>query len=360
MKIGNTTFIPQNTAPYNAKSLAIYDGDVKICVVDISRMIPTNLGTKKYTSGLLSDTHVSSNLPDSITDLTRAIGYFSSVADMTYISGDLCVVNENDGLEKHKEIVNANKGNMAVYAMAGNHEHMSNTEEVHLSDDDMKNITGFPLYYTVSNHPTDETKRNYYNPIVENDVFIMCGSVDYHTAFDATSFQWLQSVLDENRNKRCFLFVHAPLDDAQHCGDALNVITWDHMGGYKTRFINLLKHYKNVVYFHGHTHAMLEMQNYLQGLYPPLPANYDFTDSVHSVHIPSTSVSRDISSGERVDVDATSQGYLMDVYENHIVLRGIDFTKIGTAEGELIPIAHYCLDTTLKTVESKDASYFGI
>lgn len=347
MKMGNTTLIPQNIAPDNAKSLAIYDGDTKICTVDISRMIPQNLGTKKYSVGLLSDTHTSLSLADSITDLTRAIGYFSSVADMTCICGDLCVVNENGGLEKHKEIVNANKGNMVVYAMAGNHEHISNTAVVHLSDDDMKNITGFPLFYTVSNQPTDETKRNYYNPIVGNDIFIMCGSVDYHTAFDTASFQWLQSVLHENRNKRCFLFVHAPLDDSQHCGDALNVLTWDHLGGYKTSFISLLKYYKNVIYFHGHTHAMLEMQDYLQGLDNPLPANYDFTDGIHSVHIPSLAISRDISSGERVDVVETSQGYLMDVYENHIVLKGRDFVK-----GGFVPIAQYCLDTTLQAIEA--------
>jgi hypothetical protein len=99
---------------------------------------------------------------------------------------------------------------------------------------------------------------------------------------------------------------------------------------------------------------MLEMQDYLQGLNPPLPANYDFTDGVHSVHIPSAAISRDISSGGRVDVTETSQGYLMEVYDNHIVLRGRDFAK-----GEYIPIAQYCLDTTIKTVESKPYSYFG-
>lgn len=360
MKIGNTALIPQNIAPDNAKSLSIYDGDTKICTVDISRMRPANLGIKKYSVGLLSDTHISPSLTDSITDLTRAISYFSSVADITCISGDLCVVNENGGLEKHKEIVNANRGNMEVYAMAGNHEHISNDSVVIITDDDIKQITNYPLYYTVSNQPTDETKRNYYSNIIGDDVYIMCGNMGWYECFDDTSIQWLYETLEVNRNKRCFLFVHPPIDDSQHCGDALNVITWDGIGSYKTVFVKLLSHYRNVTWFHGHTHAMLEMQNYLQGLYPPLPANYDFMDGVHSVHIPSTSVSRNISSGERVDVDATSQGYLMDVYENHIVLRGIDFTKIGTAEGELIPIAHYCLDTTLKTVESKQASYFGI
>ena len=352
MKIGNTTLIPQNIAPETAESLAIFDGNTKICSVDISRMIPQNLGTKKYTVGLLSDTHTSTmdayHAANVQADLKTAISWLASNADITCVCGDLaCFRNEVDGgLQKHIEIVNANKGDMELYEMAGNHEHWDeNAADVPMSDADIKAYTGFPLYYTVSNRPTDETIRNYYSPTVGNDVFILCGNVASQ-AFNDSSIQWLHETLEENRNNRCFLFVHPPIDDAQHCGDALNVITWDGLGTYKSRFISLLNHYKNVIYFHGHTHAMLEIQNYLQGLNSPLPANYDFTDGVHSVHIPSLAISRDISSGSRVDMVATSQGYLMDVYENHIVLRGRDFVK-----GTFIPIAHYCLDTTIKTIE---------
>lgn len=359
MKIGNTTLIPQNVAPKNVKKVIIFDSNGnRVCECDLGHLTMPQLGTKKYSAGLLSDTHMTTAAgSDEEVDLARAINYFKSVADMTCICGDLCNVNETGQLEKHKAVVDANKGDMPVYAIPGNHGHISNTALNPLNDEQIKAITGYPLYYTVSNQPADEASRNYYSAVVGDDVYIMCGAVrwgDGNSMFDATSFQWLQETLDENRNKRCFLFFHAPIDDAQHCGDALNVITWDGLGTYRTRFIKLLQHYNNVIYFHGHTHAMLEMQDYLQGLNPPLPANYDFTDGIHSVHIPSCAISRDISSGDRVDVTATSQGYLMDVYENHIVLRGRDFVK-----GEFIPIAQYCLDTTIQTVESKPYSYFS-
>ena len=350
MKIGNTTLIPQNVAPENARKVAIFDSNNKlICKVGLGHLAMPNLGEKKYSVGLLSDTHTNtySNAQDSYDDLKRAIAWLSNNAEMTCISGDLANVryDYDGGLQKHKEIVSANKGDMQVYEIAGNHEHWDRDAKVlPLSDDEIKVYTGYPLYYIVSNQPTDETKRNYYSPTVGEDVYIMCGYID-SKQFNATTIQWLYETLEANRNKRCFLFVHTPIDDAQHCGDALNVITWDGIGSYKTVFINLLKHYRNVTWFHGHTHAMLEMQDYLQGRDIPLPANYDFTDGVHSIHIPSTAVSRDISSGSREDVFATSQGYVMDVYENHIVLRGRDFVK-----GEFIPIAHYCLDTTLQTI----------
>lgn len=359
MKIGNTTLIPQNVAPSNATGLAIYSGDRKICDVDISKMIPQNLGEKKYCVGLLSDTHTTTldsfHAANTQSDLTTAIRWLSANAEMTCVCGDLSEFNNDGGLGKHKEIVNANKGGMEVYEMPGNHEHYNMEGVLAIMDDNaIKQYTGFPLYYTVTNQPTNEAKRNYYSPTVDEDVYIMCGAVAWNPMFNNTNFRWLYETLEANRNKRCFLFFHAPIDDAQHCGDALNVITYDGLGDYKSRFINLLRHYKNAIYFHGHTHAMLEMQDYLQGLNPPLPANYDFTDGIHSVHIPSLAISRDISNGTRVDVVATSQGYLMDVYANHIVLKGRDFVK-----GEFIPIAHYCLDTTLKSVESKPFSAFA-
>lgn len=352
MKIGNTTLIPQNVAPSNATSLAIYSGDRKICDVDISKMIPQNLGEKKYCVGLLSDTHTTTldsfHAANTQSDLTTAIRWLSANAEMTCVCGDLSEFNNDGGLEKHKEIVDANKGDMEVFEMAGNHEHYNADGVLALiTDTIIKQYTGFPLYYIVSNQPTNEIAKNYYSPTVGDDVYIMCGAVAWNPMFSNASIQWLYETLEANRNKRCFLFFHAPIDDSAHCGDALNVITYDGIGSYKSVFISLLEHYKNVIYFHGHTHAMLEMQDYLQGLTNPLPANYDFTNGIHSIHIPSLAISRDISSGVRVDVVATSQGYLMDVYEDHIVLKGRDFVK-----GEFIPIATYCLDTTIKTIEA--------
>lgn len=350
MKIGNTTLIPQNIATENAQKVAIFDSSGNlICKVDLGNLKIPNLGTKKYSVGLLSDTHTNtySNAQDSYNDLGRAISWLSNNAEITCISGDLANLryDYDDGLQKYKEIVENNKGDMQVYAIAGNHEHWDrNAAVITIGDTEIRGYTGYPMYYTISNQPTDEIKRNYYNSIVGEDVYIMCGYAD-SKQFNNITIQWLYEVLELNRNKRCFLFVHAPIDDAQHCGDALNVITWDGIGNYKTVFINLLKHYKNVTWFHGHTHAMLEMQNYLQGLPNPLPANYDFTDGVHSFHIPATSVSRDISSGSREDKVETSQGYLMDVYENYIVLKGRDFVK-----GEYIPIAQYCVATNIQQI----------
>lgn len=352
MKKGNTTLIPQNVATDTAKKAAIFDSSGKlICKMDLGHLALPKLGEKRYGVGLLADTHTNtySNAQDSYDDLAKAISFLSTTVDMVCVAGDLGNLryDYDDGIQKHKEIVDANKGTMSVYEIAGNHEHWdSNAVVIALTDDEIKAYTGYPLYYTVSNEPTNEANRNYYSSIVGKDVYIMCSYIAAQQ-FNDTSIQWLYEVFEKYRNRRCFLFVHAPIDDSTHCGDALNIITWDGIGSYKTVFVSLLKHYKNVSWFHGHTHAMLEMQNYLQSLTPPLPANYDFTDGVHSIHLPSLSISRDISSGTRVDVVATSQGYIMDVYDNYLVLKGRDF-----ANDSYIPIAHYCLNTPLQTIEA--------
>lgn len=350
MKIGNTTLIPQNVAPPNAKKVVICDeaGNV-LLQCGLGHLAMPNVGTKKYSVGLLSDIHImegydEERVADSQTDLTNALKYFSeeAKAEITCMCGDLGEYNQ--ALYKYKKIVDANKGAMKVFAIAGNHEHYIYPEGVEsiLSSDEIKSYTGYPLYYTVSNQPTDETKRNYYCDIVGNDVFIFVGNCKWSSVFDATSIQWLEQRLEENKNKRCFLFIHGFLLGEQYCGDSTGIVkTVNITASYKSTFISLLSRYKNVIYFHGHSHTLLQTQEYTQNLENPLPANYDFACGVHSVHIPSLARPRDISSGTRVDKVGESQGYLMDVYENHIILRGRDFVK-----GEFIPIATYCLNTT--------------
>ena len=103
-----------------------------------------------------------------------------------------------------------------------------------------------------------------------------------------------------------------------------------------------IRHYPNVVFFHGHSHLKFYLQKYSD------VANIEKNFGCWSVHVPSLAVPRDTSSvvnPSRVDVYAESEGYVVDVYENGIHLRGRDFVR-----GEFLPIASYWLDTTLQTI----------
>jgi hypothetical protein len=104
-----------------------------------------------------------------------------------------------------------------------------------------------------------------------------------------------------------------------------------------------MTHYKNAHHFHGHSH----LKFYLQ--YGSDIANIDHIFGGWSIHIPSLAIPRDgdpSGASSMKVIYSDSEGYVVDVYENGIHLRGRDFIK-----GEFLPIASYWLDTTLQEVE---------
>lgn len=111
--------------------------------------------------------------------------------------------------------------------------------------------------------------------------------------------------------------------------------------------MNLLKHYKNTILFHGHSHTRFWLQELDE------KANYSNADGYRSAHIPSLAVPRDLAeSGTSLEnVYAESEGYIVDVYDDCIVLNGRDFID-NEKDGHLLPIATYKIDTTLQTIEA--------
>jgi hypothetical protein len=159
--------------------------------------------------------------------------------------------------------------------------------------------------------------------------------------FSVEELQWLYNTLEANRDKRCFVWQHALRFDG--CGRPY--------GGFPTGdllnveqgqvFTSIISHYPNVVWFHGHSHTsfMSQKDNDI--------ANYDHDFGCHSIHIPSLSSPREYMDSAYVSVPAKSEGYVADVYENHIILRGRDF-----ANEKFLPLATYCIDTSFTPVEA--------
>lgn len=212
MKIGTTPLIAENIAPSNASSLAIFNGDTKICDVDISKMKP-ELGTPLYSFGLLSDVHMTGDSEVGtrekdgngyVTDgfyFRKALEFFkNSSCKFVCISGDLTDVglfsykDEStkseyyyyypNQFEEYKAICDIFAADLPVYGCCGNHEsYVKNIDGVY--DDKwevptkvnnewiwvakpepwtqidsmakLKYYTGTPLYYTISSAPTSET-----------------------------------------------------------------------------------------------------------------------------------------------------------------------------------------------------------
>ena len=158
--------------------------------------------------------------------------------------------------------------------------------------------------------------------------------------------KWLQETLEANRDKRCFVFEHLTLSDDSGNPNDIHNAYWL---GLEPTLVGVMQHYKNAMLFHGHSHLYLEEQfNFSY-------ANYSTKKGFRSVHIPSSSGNRITvngafelnSSGSKVNRPELRSGYIADVYENAVVLRGYNFH-----EKAFVPIAQYCIDTTLKTVEA--------
>jgi hypothetical protein len=262
-------------------------------------------------------------------DLQRAFLYFNSIGvDFICIAGDLADIGTDARLAVYKAIVDDFSSDTPVYVSAGNHdaydENYNLRSEAEVSAA-MLTATGKPLYYSFEHG---------------NDVFIFVGMCD--PIFSQAELQWLYETLETNRNKRCFLFQHmfAP----EGCGDAFGLYDPDFMNNTMGDvFKSLLRHYHNIIWCHGHSHTKFHGQEY------SAMANYDNVFGCHSIHIPSTGIPRTDADGDgEFQIEyADSEGYVVDVYENGIHLRGRDFVR-----GEFLPIASYWLDTTMKTVEA--------
>lgn len=212
MKIGITKLIAENIAPSNATKLVIFDGDTKICDVDITKMKP-ELGEPLYSFGLLSDVHMTGDSEVGtkekdgngyITDgfyFRKALEFFKeSGCNFVAISGDLTDVglfsykDEStkseyyyyypNQFEEYKAICDIFAADLPVYGCCGNHEsYVKNIDGVYDdkweipqkidgewvwtakpepwaqidSIEKLRYYTGTPLYYTISAKSTSET-----------------------------------------------------------------------------------------------------------------------------------------------------------------------------------------------------------
>lgn len=318
-------FIPENVALPSARRIGIYDSNGnRVGFIPLGSLTPPNRSKMLYKVGVLSDIHLPMQTGEE--DFQRAMEYLVDVeqVDFVTICGDLTYNGTNSELANYKAKVNAYRGSTPVYAVTGNHENYPNGVAEGDIEGRIATYTGYSLYYSF-------TKGN--------DVYIMVGVRSNSAAdlFTTTELQWLYETLEANRNKRCFVFEHVfPWDGS---GDVMDAYSTDLLSGTVGKvFLSLMRHYKNVIWFHGHSHVKFDGQIYGD------MANIDKLYGMYSLHIPSLCYPAE-GDADRGYLYAESEGYVVDVYKNGIHLRGRDFVK-----GEFLPIASYWLDTTLQAI----------
>ena len=324
-----TNFIPQNVAPLGARRIAIYNTQGnRVGQIPLGPLTPPNPSKKLYSFGALSDVHLSYTTGE--TDFINTLNYFNNVnpVDFICVSGDLSDVGTDEKLARFKELVEQYSPNLPIYVSAGNHDAYDvnwNLRDEAVVSAAMQTYTGNPLYYSFE---------------YGDDVYIFVGVCA--GTFSQAELQWLYETLERYRNRRCFLFQHVFAFEGS--GNVFGLYTYDLTNNTMFRvFKSLLQHYHNIIWFHGHSHTKFHGQEF------GATANLDRYFGCWSVHVPSIAVPRTDADGDQEFQTEyqDSEGYVVDVYENGIHLRGRDFVK-----GEFLPIASYWLDTTLQTVEA--------
>jgi predicted phosphodiesterase len=340
-------FIPKNTAPKGATKIGVYDANGKrILSIPLGGLTPPD-SEKLYSFGILSDLHISHNVNvawQPIPKFDNALTLFESKGCVMCIAcGDLTNTgfyrrtDESDAstayldetqFVKYKEV--CDKHTIPVYELCGNHE----------------SYYGMPITNNLSKLGTYTGKNVLsYSVTQGNDLFILCGQPKDAWVMSDEDFEWLSETLEANKNKRCFVFVHSHIDDNAEGGveDSGNpcYARENSIFGYwgatkRTNFIDLMRQYPNTILFHGHTHIKFEAQEF------DADANYTEENGFKSVHVPSSGSPRTLVSadGTWTAAESESQGYIVDVYADYIVLNGMDLVN-----GEYVPLGVYKIDT---------------
>lgn len=265
------------------------------------------LGEKMYSFGALSDIHLGYESRGGSSDFKRAIAGLQNLGvEFVGISGDIGYHSATSELQTYKEIIDTH-ATVPFYACTGNHD-ATHTDEV---------------WEEYIGHP-----RNF--EFVKNgDVFLFMSlmnesnSANVDTPY-ADNLDWLQERLVRYTGARIFVFMHFPITDYagltnnQYYGFTANSTEDDEL-------MKTLMNTENVVVFSGHTHYKFgcEAEDYDINVFN-MP-----NKKVSLVHVPSCAYPRNSERNEEADI---SQGYVVDVYDNGVVLRGVDLVS-----GEYMP-----------------------
>ena len=310
VKMGNID-ISSSVVSKNIITIAKVTGNIVITAIALEN--------PQYSFGVMSDIHIPT---DETTDNVYGIKYkgitkFTNVvnklkdSDLDFVcaTGDLTTYGYD---VQYQNFVNVLKNlNKPFYSPNGNHDMIYNGDA---------NNTKWTNYFGHGmNHVF--TKNN--------DVFIFVSMKLNGTTKNPydSSIDWLETQLNNYKNKRVFLFIHYPLYGSaglkpnQYYG-------WVEASTENDRLLNLLKQHLNVYCFSGHTHYIFEVQE----KYPNI--NVSTLDYYYTtfIHVPSLTQPRD-DAGNMTDVSDSNQ-YLqiwkVNVYADKIVLNAINLANDKT------------------------------
>ena len=326
-------FVDSNIAPYSADAVGIYDeAGEKVGSLALNSLRMADNSGLQYRVGMLSDVHLNtqnSSYSDCFGDFENALKFFNSSAvnaALTCICGDITEHGTEAELARYQSIVSASSLPAAVYTTSGNHDATQGGINLSL----WEQYTGKGLTFEVS--------KKLPNGKTDHFLFLGMKKWNFTEAYATEDINWLKYRLESYKNERCFVITHLFFPD--RAGNMLEIYP---VGNWLTGVqLNTLEQmcdkYKNSIWFSGHSHWKWDLQKFDQD------ANvYRNPEAGWSVHLPSCAKPSDSNGTTREEKTALSEGAVINVYENHIDVVGVDFIS-----GLYLPIASYRLDTELQ------------
>lgn len=278
----------------------------------------------------LSDVHVFNSevyggAYDSINgdaDLVRAVGHINAAGvDFTAISGDLIISFDGTPSVIEAELTKSTNilktASAPVYVVKGNHDKMVNETL-------WKSLTGCDTDYYIT------VGDDYYVFLSLRTVQNVSSNDD--TPYGSAKLAWLRGVLEEAAGKRVCLFMHYPFAGLSGLRPGERYGFTD-ASTEEEQILEMIADHGAVTVFNGHTHYDFESTEQ----YPNINVCRIGAQNTYSVHVPSVAYPRDYSYNT---VTEESQGYIVEVYPEGMLLKGMDFTT-----GEYVPTATWFLDT---------------
>lgn len=349
-------FIKENVAPFAAKKIGVYKDGVRVGSIPLGSFKP-NYGERLYRFGLLSDVHnESSQSTENGEDLINALTYFNNKEDIefTIISGDLTQTSYSSrDLTTEMTIWKNNKDrvspNTPVYPTTGNHDCPQSSDvdiNTFFSYTDAAGIapsSGAQFSYEITKTHTTSGGRTV------TDHFLFLGMKRYEFAsntYSSTDLTWLRNKLEAYKNDRCFVITHMFIPS--YAGNLNNIYPTGNWlsGTMLTQVKALVDSYPRAIWFSGHSHWKWYLQKY-QDRANVYPLTNEGRNIAWTVHLPSCASPIDSNGSSRVSQALQSEGGVCDVYEDYVVIRGIEFKGPNDSSytQRYIPIAQYLLKT---------------
>jgi len=359
-------FVRQNIAPGNAEYIGVYDSNNKrVGKIPLGKLT-NDFGSPIYKVGLLSDIHVDTTdynyqqylnsypySDEGAGDLERAFKWFSDVehVDMVCACGDLSQGGGDDEFTMTQTALANFLPSIPFYTCTGNHDcgggHSGAStflNFVRRTLDTSAHTIVSSSAYTNSYYFTHAYQNSSGNTV--NDVFVFFSMYNYSAgnAYLADDLTWLGNVLEQFKNNRVFVFTHLFFPDYAGNLGRVNGSGGIYPGGNwlsgsgLNAMTNLLAKYRNVYWFSGHSHWKWNLQIFQKNANIARYGN----EGAWTIHLPSCALPIDSdytntgseTASNRVEKPLESQGGVMYVYEDRVIIRGIDFNINSSQYGD--------------------------